>query len=105
VGFFPHQMRGRAAQPLAAPLNDYHGLIMAPGEARPVLAEMPRMLRAESLTVNGWTPADEGGPNRKVLMAALPDGWDAYHAERLAEHGKFFKDKERARRSLAKDRD
>ncbi len=104
VGFFPHQMRGKAAQPLAAPMNDYHGLIMAPGEARPLLGEMPGLLRAETLTVNGWTPADEGGPNRKVLMAALPDGWDAYYAERMAEHAKFFKDKERARRSLAKDR-
>lgn len=104
VGFFPHQMRGKAAQPLAAPLNDYHGLIMAPGEARPLLSDMPQHLRAESLTVNGWTPADVNGPNRKVLMADLPDGWDAYYEQRRAEHGKFFKDKERARRSLEKDR-
>lgn len=104
AGFFPYQTRGRAAQPLAAPLNDYHGLILGPGEARPLLAEMPALLRAESLTVNGWIPPDRGGPNRLVVMAHLPDGWDPYYAERLASHGKFFKDKERARRSLARDR-
>lgn len=104
AGFFPHQRRGGAAQPLAAPLNDYHGVIMAPGEAKPSLAEVPGLIRAASLSVNGWVPAEEVGPNRKVLIADIPDGWDAYYAERMVEHGKFFKDKERARRSLGKDR-
>jgi CelD/BcsL family acetyltransferase involved in cellulose biosynthesis len=33
VGFFPHQRRGGAMQPLAAPMNDYHGIIAFPGEA------------------------------------------------------------------------
>ena len=104
VGFFPYQMRGRAAQPLAAPMNDYHGLILAPGQQRPLLAAIPGFLRAETLKVNGWVPADYGGPNTQVLMASLPDGWDAYFAERMQSHTKFFKDKERARRSLARDR-
>jgi len=104
AGFFPFQMRGRAAQPLAAPMNDYHGLILAPRQQRPLLAAMPGLLRADSLTVNGWVPADFGGPNRQVLRADLHDGWDSYYAERRATYAKFFKDKERARRSLAKDR-
>ena len=100
VGFFHYQMRGRAAQPLAAPMNDYHGLILAPGQQRPLLAAIPGFLRAETLTVNGWVPADFGGPNRQVLMADMPNGWDAYYAERMATHTKFFKDKERARRAI-----
>lgn len=104
VGFFPHQRRGGSAQPLAAPMNDYHGLILRPGQQRPLLASMPGLLRADSLTVNGWVPADFGGPNRQVLRADLRDGWDSYDTERRATHAKFFKDKDRARRSLAKDR-
>ncbi|MBN8553633.1 MAG: GNAT family N-acetyltransferase [Caulobacterales bacterium] len=104
VGFFPYQMRGRTAQPLAAPMNDYHGLILAPRQQRPLLAAMPGLLRADSLKVNGWVPADFGGPNRRVLRADLRDGWGKYDAERRSAYGKFFKDKDRARRSLARDR-
>ena len=33
VGYFPHQRRGGAMQPLAAPMNDYHGVIAFPGGA------------------------------------------------------------------------
>ncbi|MGZ9100451.1 MAG: GNAT family N-acetyltransferase, partial [Brevundimonas sp.] len=33
VGFFPHQRRSGALQPLAAPMNDYHGVISFPGQA------------------------------------------------------------------------
>jgi len=105
VGFFPHQMRGKAAQPLAAPMNDYHGLILAPHQQRPLLASMPGLLRADSLTVNGWVPADFGGPNRQVLRADLRQGWEPYFSERRATYAKFFKDKDRARRSLARDRE
>lgn len=105
VGFFPHQVRGRAAQPLAAPMNDYHGLILAPNQQRPLLASMPGLLRTDSLTVNGWVPADFGGPNRQVLRADLSAGWEDYFSERRATYAKFFKDKERARRSLARDRE
>lgn len=32
VGFFPHQRRGGAVQPLGAPMNDYHGVIAPVGE-------------------------------------------------------------------------
>ena len=41
VGFFPHQRRGGAMQPLAAPMNDYHGVIAFP-DAAPSLEEVPR---------------------------------------------------------------
>ncbi len=105
VGFFPHQMRGRTAHPLGAPMNDYHGLILAKDQQRPLLASMPALLKADSLTVNGWVPADFGGPNRQVLRADLRAGWDTYYSERRETHAKFFKDKERARRSLARDRE
>lgn len=105
VGFLPHQMRGRAAQPLAAPLNDYHGFIMAPGEAPPTVSQTPDLIKADSFSVNGWVPADSAGESRKVLMADLTQGWEVYDARRREAYGKFFKDKDRARRSLARDRD
>ena len=104
VGFFPHQRRGRAIQPLAAPLNDYHGVIMARGEASPSLEALPGLLRGSSLAVNGWVRSDAAGEARTVLMADLSNGWEAYDAERRTEFKKFFNDKDRARRSLGRDR-
>lgn len=103
VGFFPHQRRRRAVQPLAAPLNDYHGVIAAPGETPPSLTEVARLLGASSVSVNGWIRPDAAGQERTVVMADLSSGWAAYDAERRTEHKKFFNDKDRARRSLARD--
>ena len=50
VGFFPHQKRGGALQPLAAPMNDYHGVIARPGQG-PSLEEVARVLGASRLNV------------------------------------------------------
>lgn len=104
VGFFPHQRRGGAAQPIGAPLNDYHAVITAPGVEIP-LERAPGLIGAASLNVNGWTGGGrgEGFMARTTLQVDLSDGWDAYAAERRAAFGKYFKDKERARRSLERD--
>lgn len=99
VGFFPHQRRGAAVQPLAAPLNDYHGVIAHPAEA-PDLPEVARLLKAGRLNVGGWVGPATGGEARETVQAVMPDGYDAWYAERRAAFGKYFKDKERARRSL-----
>lgn len=104
VGFFPHQRRGASVQPLGAPLNDYHGVIARPGAA-PALEAMPALLGASSVTVNGWNGAGEGEGllRRRTLQAALPDGWSAYDAERRGTWRKYFRDKDRSRRTLERD--
>lgn len=100
VGFFPHQRRGGAVQPLGAPMNDYHGVI-APVGSDIALEDVARLLKAQRLNVPGWIGAGEAGEERTTVQAALPDeGFDAWYAERRTTFGKFFKDKERARRSL-----
>lgn len=100
VGFFPFQRRGRAVQPLGAPMNDYHGVI-APAEETISLEEVARLLKASRLSVPGWIGAGEAGCARQTVQVVMPEsGYDAWYAERRATYGKYFKDKERARRSL-----
>jgi CelD/BcsL family acetyltransferase involved in cellulose biosynthesis len=99
VGFFPHQRRGGAVQPLAAPLNDYHGVIALP-DAGLGLEQVAELLKAPRLSVGGWVGPAAGGEVQSTVQAALPDGYEAWYAERRATFGKYFKDKERARRSL-----
>ena len=60
VGFFPHQRRGGAVQPLGAPMNDYHGVIAPAGETI-TLEDTARLLKARRLAVPGWIGAGEAG--------------------------------------------
>jgi CelD/BcsL family acetyltransferase involved in cellulose biosynthesis len=100
VGFFPHQRRGGAIQPLAAPMNDYHGVIAGPGMA-PSLEEAAEVLGAARLNLTAWVGRAASGEDRRTVQVELgDDGYDGWYAERRASHGKFFKDKERARRSM-----
>ena len=103
VGYFPHQRRGGAVQPLAAPMNDYHGVIAFPGQG-PDLAEVARLLNGARLNVGAWVgPAGGQGEARETCQVVMPEGYDAWYAERRQTWGKYFKDKERARRSLEAD--
>jgi CelD/BcsL family acetyltransferase involved in cellulose biosynthesis len=100
VGFFPHQTRGGTIQPLAAPMNDYHGVIARPGDA-PCLEGVARSLNASRLRVGAWVGPAEQGEERETLMVDMPEGGYApWYEERRKTWGKYFKDKERARRSL-----
>jgi len=105
VGFFPHQRRGGTIQPLGAPMNDYHGVIARPGEA-PDLNTVARLLKAPRLRVGAWVGNAPQSAERQTLMVTIPDGddgrpsFDAWYAERRQTWGKYYKDKERARRSL-----
>ena len=101
VGFFPHQRRGATVQPLAAPMNDYHGVIARPGDG-PDLETVARLLKAPRLHVGAWVGEAGQAAPRETLMVAMPEGgYDPWYAERRQTWGKYFKDKERARRSLA----
>lgn len=100
VGFFPHQRRGGAMQPLAAPMNDYHGIIAFPGQA-PSLEEAAAVLGATRLNVTAWVGETGLGEDRRTVQVELGEGgYDAWYADRRSNQGKFFKDKERARRSM-----
>jgi len=105
VGFFPFQRRGGAIQPLGAPMNDYHGVIARAGEA-PSLAEIARVLGAPRMNMTAWV-GDVGetheatAPSRRTVQVQMgDDGYDGWYRERRATFGKFFKDKERAQRSM-----
>ena len=103
VGFFPHQRRGGSVQPLGAPMNDYHGVI-APADETITLEDVARLLKARRLNVPSWIGAGEAGCLRQTVQAAMPpEGYAAWYAERRKAYGKYFKDKERARRSLETD--
>ena len=100
VGFFPHQRRGGAVQPLGAPMNDYHGVIGHRDEA-PRLEEVAALLNPSRMNVSGWVGPTERGLVRESLMTTLPpEGYASWYAERRRNYAKYFKDKERARRSL-----
>ena len=100
VGFFPHQRRGGAMQPLAAPMNDYHGIIAFPGEA-PSLEEAAEVLGAARLNLTAWVGPTGLGEDRRTVQVELDgSGYDGWYAGRRVTFGKFFKDKERARRSM-----
>ena len=101
VGFFPYQRRGGTIQPLGAPMNDYHGVIARPGEA-PDLETVARLLDAPCLRVGAWVGDTSQAETRETLMVSMPEeGFEPWYAERRQTWGKYFKDKERARRSLA----
>ncbi len=104
IGYFPHQRRGSAIQPLAAPMNDYHGVIALPGEAPP-LAQMAELLGAPRLSVSAWVGPSGAGSLRETLMTLLPEhgtnSYGAWYADQRQSWSKYFKDKERARRSLS----
>ena len=101
VGYFPHQRRGSTVQPLAAPMNDYHGVIARPGEG-PDLETVARLMKASRLNVSAWVGAAGQGAGRETLLVTMPEGgFDPWYAQQRQTWAKYFKDKERARRSLA----
>ncbi|WP_287105572.1 GNAT family N-acetyltransferase [Brevundimonas sp.] len=100
VGFFPHQRRGGAVQPLGAPMNDYHGVIAAEDEMLSLEA-VAGVLNPRRLNVPSWVGPAQAGQGRGTVQVAMSEpGYEAWYAERRSTYGKYFKDKERARRSL-----
>ena len=105
VGFLPFQRRGAAAQPLGAPMNDYHGLIAAPG----VSLELEPVLHAAGVNAfrfNGLLPEDAPAGARSFAQTAftadVSAGYDAYLAARPRSK-KFFKERCRFAKALARD--
>lgn len=101
VGYYPHQRRGATIQPLAAPMNDYHGVI-GPRETKPTLAQAAGLMQARRFAVNAWVgAAPEGALMDEGILSEVPEaGYAAWYAARRRAFPKYFKDKERARRGL-----
>jgi CelD/BcsL family acetyltransferase involved in cellulose biosynthesis len=102
AGFLPFQRRGATLQPLAAPLNDYQGVI-APPQDRPELDALLRLLGVGGAWVTGWIgPAGSvtGLCPASAALADLSAGWDDYLARQSLAHPKFFRDKGRVRRRI-----
>lgn len=102
AGYFPHQRRGGTILPIAAPMNDYHGVI-GPVAVRPGLNEVAGLLAGRRFSVNGWVGEAVGASVSESFRTTIPaeGGYDAWYAARRQAFGKYFKDKERARRSMA----
>ena len=101
-GFLPFQQRGGLAQPLAAPLSDFHGPIGEPGlSVASLLPHLPGVRRAR---FSGLVSAGEldlpGLSPRRAMAADLSGGFEAYLSGRDA---RFLKDKRRRRRALERD--
>lgn len=102
VGFLPLQMRGRVAQPLGAPLTDFHSLITRP-DVSIDLAAVLRALDLHRFEVAGWLGTDSAftaGEVRERLYADLSGGFDGYYTEQRNQQKKFFRNAERCRRNL-----
>ncbi len=99
LGYFPFQKRGGGVYPIGAPMNDYHGVI-GPLEVAPTLEEVAAALKAIRLNVNGWVGKGSSGHEGQSCHVRLNEGYEAWLSERLAQYGKYFKDKARSRRSM-----
>lgn len=102
VGFLPLQMRGRVAQPLGAPLTDFHSLISLPDVGIDLRAVL-RALDLHRFEVAGWLGADSAftaGEVRERLYADLSGGFDGYYTQQRSQQKKFFRNAERCRRNL-----
>lgn len=101
VGYFPYQKRGGTILPIAAPMNDYHGVV-GPRAVRPSLDDVAGLLAGRRFSVNGWVGEAVGASTSESFRTTIPaeGGYDAWYAARRQAFGKYFKDKERARRSM-----
>lgn len=100
VGYYAFQFRGSAIYPLAAPMNDYHGVV-AHRDDVPDLEQLVAALSPKRFNANSWVgPADTGEALETFQAVLDEDGYDGWYAARRLAQAKYFKDKERARRSM-----
>lgn len=106
IGFLPFQRRGGAIHPLGAPMTDYHGPLLAPGEtvSLKALAETleVRSYRFTGLVTGGLEGA-RGLAQHRTMRADLSGGYDAWLADRQARRPRFFKGKRRNARALERE--
>lgn len=101
VGYYPYQRRGGTVQPLGSPMNDYHGVI-GPKALRPTVEQAARLINPNCFNVTAWIGEASClnlSPSYRAVIKA-GDTYEAWYEERRAAFAKYFKDKERARRSL-----
>ncbi len=103
-GFFPLQRRGRAAQPLGAPLADYHGVIASSGaDLHPddIASALGLGLR-----VGAWTASCAPGPHwvaRRRRICDVSQGRDALVRALETRDRKYCKNLRRLRRAAERE--
>lgn len=106
VGFLPFQRRGGAIHPLGAPMTDYHGPLMAPGETIS-LKTLAEALNARSYRFTGLVAGELDGARglaqHRTMRADLSGGYDAWLIARQARNPRFFKGKRRNARVLERE--
>jgi len=81
VGYYPHQRRGGTVQPLAAPMNDYHGVI-GPRDDKPSMQEAAAIIeKSEQYRRTGHHDIFACGWTEQVLHALMDcQGEDGFGA-------------------------
>lgn len=107
VGFLPVRMNGQSVLPVGSPLSDYQALVAEPGLAFDP-RDLVRALKASRFDFNhlldcqpALRPFVRGTAESQVV--AIPDGYEAYAAERKAGGHDILKDTAKKRRKLVKD--
>ncbi len=105
VGYFPHQGRFGAGQPVGGSLSDHHGVIMGPNQS----VSWPQLLRACGLS---WWQFDHlvaaQSPGAEVTPASSPaldlgGGFLAYRNTRIAAGCRRIAELDRKARKLARE--
>jgi CelD/BcsL family acetyltransferase involved in cellulose biosynthesis len=106
IGFFPAQKRGAALLPLGAPMTDFHGPMIAPGEMVD-LREVLDALGARSYRFSGLVgdpaPGFRALHEHRTMVADLSCGFDAWLAFRQERHPRYFKSRRRNQRALERE--
>ena len=99
IGYWPFQIRGGTVYPVAAPMNDYHGVITKRG-ASIAFEELVRLLGVQRISVNSWI-GQSRLPLRHTCQVALGESdYESWFAAQRASFPKYFKDKMRSLRGM-----
>ncbi len=99
IGYWPFQIRSGTVYPVAAPMNDYHGVITKDGVSID-LEELTRLLGARRISVNSWV-GQSRLPQRQTCQVFLGEGgYEAWFAAQRTSFPKYFKDKMRSLRGM-----
>lgn len=106
VGFLPGQRRGGVLMPLGAPMTDYHGPMMAPGETADMQAVAANLgVRSYRFTglVGEASPQFRALHRHSTMIADLGCGFETWLAFRQEHYPRYFKSRRRNQRALERE--
>jgi CelD/BcsL family acetyltransferase involved in cellulose biosynthesis len=105
IGFLPYQMRHKTAQPLGAPLSDYHGIIGDQG-LEVDYHKLLKAMKADCFEFQAWVGPKPKGTRSLTSVTKIADlsqGYQSYFNAQKEAHPKFFKNLGRQMRNVDKD--